>query len=182
MNASMLSPARSFAALRMTTLALLLTACGSSGVVVKPQILTPPPSSPRSEFFVEKTEIQSRETGSEAWQRNEVYARLVQETLKASLRDRGKAIVPPPGDVVRSRVYLAYGAAPVKTKDRRRAKAHVEIRLQLLDGTSGGVLYTTHTLVPVDQSVLSDMGWGPEADQVIREILEKAALDFTSRL
>jgi len=30
--------------------------------------------------------------------------------------------------------------------------------------------------------VLTKLGWGPEADQVIREVLEKTALDFASRL
>ena len=169
--------------LALLGLTLALAACGGgSSIVVKPQILTPPPSSPRAEFFVEKTEVQSRETGTDAWERNETYGRLVAETLKSSLREKGKALVPPPGDVVRSRVYLAYGAAPVKTKDQRRSKAHVEVRLQLLDGTSGAVLYTTHTLVPIDQSLFSSAGWSPETDQLIREILEKAALDFTSRL
>ena len=160
---------------------MLLAACGG-GTTIKPQVLTPPPSSPRSEFFVEKAEVQSREVGSEAWQRNAEYGRVLTEALRGALRDRGKALSAPPADVVRAKVYLAYGAAPVKTKDSRRAKAHVEVRLQLLDATNGAVLYTTHTLAPLSESVLTKLGWGPEADQVIREVLEKTALDFASRL
>ena len=165
----------------MTALALLLTAC-SSATTIKPQVLTPPPSAPRTEFFVEKADVQSRETGTEAWQRNAEYGRLLTEALRAALRDRGKTLSAPPADVVRAKVYLAYGAAPVKTKDNRRAKAHVEVRLQLLDAANGAVLYTTHTVAPVEESVLTKLGWGTESDQVIREVLEKAALDFASRL
>ena len=162
-------------------LATLLTACGGA-TAIKPQVLTPPPSSPRSEFFVEKAEVQSREVGSEAWRRNAEYGQVLTEALRAALRDRGKTLSAPPADVVRARVYLAFGAAPVKSKDSRKAKAHVEVRLQLLDRATGAVLYTTHTLAPLSQSVLTKFGFGTETDQLIREVLEQAALDFASRL
>jgi len=165
----------------LASMTLALAACGGgTGVVVKPQVLTPPPSSPRSDFFVEKTEVQSREVGSEAWQRNEEYGRVLTETLRAALRDRGKNVTSPPADVVRAKVYLAYGAAPVTTKDSRRSKAHVEVRLQLLDAATGAAIYTTHTLTPITRPTF---GWNsPDTDQVIREVLDKAALDFVSRL
>lgn len=162
------------------TLALAACGGGGSGVVVKPLVLTPPPSSPRSDFFVEKTDVQSRETGQEIWERNEVYGRLLTETLRAALRDRGKNLTPPPANVVRARVYLAYEATRVKGKDSKRAKPHAEVRLQLLDAASGAVIYTTHTLTPVDRPTL---GWNSaDMDQVIREVLDKAAQDFVSRL
>ena len=162
-------------------LAMLLTACGGA-TTVKPQVLTPPPSAPRSEFFVEKAEVRSREVGSEAWRRNAEYSRVLTDALRSALRDRGKTLSAPPADRVRARVYLAFGAAPVKSKDSRKAKAHVEVRLQLLDAATRKVLYTTHTLAPLSESVLAKFGFGTESDQVIREVLEKTALDFASRL
>lgn len=160
---------------------LLLAACGGgSGVVVKPQVTTPPPSSPRSEFFVETTQVQSREVGPEAWGYNEAYARLMTETLRTRLQDRGKTLTPPPANVVRTRLYIAYGGGPVKGKDAKRAKAHVEVRLQLLDAATGAAIYTTHTLTPINKRAF---GWNsPDTHQVIREVLDKAAEDFVSRL
>ena len=163
-----------------TLLALWLAGCsgGGGGIAVKPQVLTPPPSAPRSEFFVEKPEVQSREVGEEAWQRNAGYGAALNEALRGALRERGKTLAPPPADIVRAKVYLAYGAAPVKTRESRRARAHVEVRLQLVDPASGAVLYSTHTLTPLEDALL----WGPEVDEVIRDVLRQAALDFASRL
>lgn len=169
---------RSFAALGATVLAAALAACGGD-LPVKPQVLTPPPSAPRTAFFVEKPDVQSREVGSAAWERNAACAELLAEALRHALRERGKTLSPPPADIVRAKVYLAYGAAPVKVKESRRAKAHVEIRLQLIDPATGGVLYSTHTLRPIDRSPL---GWGREVDDVIREVVQQAAEDFASRL
>jgi hypothetical protein len=162
-------------------MALALTACGGgTGVVVKPQVLTPPPSAPRAEFFVEKTAVQSREVGAEAWERNERYGRLLADTLRKRLADAGKTLTPPPANVVRSKVYLAYGEGPVATRDRRRAKAHVEVRLQLLDAATGQVIYTTHTLTPIARQPFA---WNaPDTDAVVREVLDQAAADFVSRL
>lgn len=163
-------------------LTLLLAACGGggSGIVVKPVVLTPAPSSPRADFFVENTDVQSRETGKEAWERNEIYGRLLTETLRAALRDRGKNLTPPPANIVRAKIYLAYGATPVKGKDSKRARPHVEVRLQLLDAASGAAIYTTHTLTPIERPTF---GWNSaDMDTVIREVLDKTAQDFVSRL
>jgi len=171
------------AGLRMTMLTVPLTlalaGCGGTDLVVKSQVLTPPPSAPRTAFFVEKPDVQSRETGSEAWQRNAGYGELLARELRAALQDRGKALADPPADLVRSRVYVAFGKAPVKSEDRRRAKAHVEVRLQLVDPARGAVLYSTHTLAPIEDA---PFGWGPEMDEIVREALRHAAQDFASRL
>ena len=162
-------------------MALALAACGgNAGVVVKPQVLTPPPSAPRAEFFVEKAAVQSREVGAEAWERNEQYGRLLADTLRKHLAAAGKTLTAPPANVVRSKVYLAYGEAPVTTKESQRARAHVEVRLQLLDAATGQVIYTTHTLTPIARQPFA---WNaPDTDAVIREVLDKAAADFVSRL
>jgi hypothetical protein len=160
---------------------LALAACGGgSGIVVKPLVITPPPSSPRADFFVEKTDVQSRETGQEVWERNAAYGQLLTETLRAQLREHGKNVTSPPADVVRAKIYLAYGSTRAKAKDSKRAKPHVEVRLQLLDAATGAAIYTTHTLTPIAQPTF---GWNSaDMDAVIREVLEKAAQDFVSRL
>lgn len=161
---------------------LLLTAC-AGGPTVKPQVLTPPPSAPRAEFVLEKIEVQSREVGEDAWQRNAQYGQVLGEALRAALRDQGKTLVAPPADTIRARVYLAYGKAPVKSKEKRqRAKPHIEVRLQLLEGGTSVVRYSTHTQAPIKASPFAGFGWGPDEDQVIREVMEQAAKDFVSRL
>jgi hypothetical protein len=159
-------------------LAALLVACGGD-VAVRPQVLTPPPSAPRPAFFVEKAEVQSREVGNEAWQRNEDYGRELAEALREALRARGKTLSAPPADIVRAKVYLAHGKAPVKSPGTPRAGAYVEVRLELLDHTGGTTLYTTHTLTPIPGR---RFGLGPEPDEVIRRVLAEAARDFASRL
>lgn len=160
---------------------LSLAACGGgSGLVVKPQVLTPPPSAPRVEFFVEKAAVQSREVGADAWQRNEEYGRLLGEALRQHLADAGKTLTAPPANVVRAKVYLAYGDTRVRSRDAQRSGAHVEVRLQLLDADGGQVIYTTHTLTPIGRPAFR---WsGPDTDALIREVLDKAAADFVSRL
>jgi hypothetical protein len=158
----------------------LLTACSGSPTI-KHQVLTPPPSAPRAEFALEKPDVQSREVGEDAWKRNEQYGRTLTEALRTALQDRDKTIVPPPADTVRARVYIAYGAAPVKVKGRR-AEAHVEVRLQLVDPETGAVRYSTHTQAPIAPSWFASWFGGPDRDTIIREVLEKAARDFVSRL
>jgi hypothetical protein len=158
---------------------MLLAACGDAGIAVKPQVLTPPPSAPRTVFFVEKPDVQSREVGNEAWQRNAAYGELLADHLRRALQERDKTLTSPPADIVRSKVYLAYGKAPVKVADSRRAKTYVEVQLRLIDAATGRVLYSTHTLTPIEDPLL---GWGPEIDEVIREVLRHASADFASRL
>lgn len=174
-------PPRTFGKIDLTLFLLTwaLAGCGGTGFLARSQVLTPPPSAPRSTFFVEKPDVQSREVGDAAWQRNAGYADLLARELRAALQDRGKTLADPPADRVRSRVYVAFGKAPVKQADRRRTRAHVEIRLQLVDPARGAVLYSTHTLAPIEQG---PFGWGPEVDEIVREALRGAAQDFASRL
>lgn len=162
-------------------LTLLVSAC-ASGPAIKHQVLTPPPSSPRVEFALDKVDVQSRETGEDAWARNERYGRWLADALRASLAAQGKTMSAPPADTIRARVYLAYGAAAVKSRDRKRAKPHVEVRLQLIEAGSGVVRYSTHTQAPITSSALARFGWAPDDDEIIRQVLEKAAQDFASRL
>jgi hypothetical protein len=162
-------------------LALLITACATPPEI-KPQVVIPPPSAPRSEFFIGKVQVQSRETGAEAWQRNEDYARALAEALKGALRAHDKSLAPPPADSIRPKLYLAYAPITSTAKGGRRADAHVEVSLELLDGASGMVRYSTHTRTVIKPSMLSKVGWAPEADQLIRAVLETAAQDFVSRL
>jgi hypothetical protein len=157
---------------------LVVAAC--SGPAIKHQVLTPPPSSPRTQFFLEKPEVQSREVGEAAWQRNAAYGEVLTQALRAALQEAGKTLGGPPAAAIRAQVYVAYGAAPVKAKDSVRSKAHVEVRLQLLDG--GTVRYSTHTQAPIKAAPFAGWGWGPDSDQIIREVLEKSAQDFVSRL
>jgi hypothetical protein len=164
---------RFLAALGMT----LITACTPPGPAIKHQVMTPPPSAPRAEFFVERPDVRSREVGEEAWRRNEQYAGALYDVLLALLVDRGKAIVAPPATTVRARAYLGYGPGPVRSKESRRAKAHVEVRLQLLDAASGAVVYSTLSQAPLAKGLDES-----EADAMIREVLEQAARDFVSRL
>jgi hypothetical protein len=86
-------------------------------------------------------------------------------------------------DLIRSRVYIAYDDVPIKGKPGQRNKAHVEVRLQLVD-TGGTVRYSTHTQVPIQESSMPGwLGGNPmNADEIIRATLEKAAQDFASRL
>lgn len=156
---------------------MTLLACSSDGPVIEQQVLTPPPSAPRAEFFVAKAEVQSREVGNAAWERNETYGRALAEALRSALRDRGKALASPPADTVRAKVYLAYGPAPVKVKDKKKADGYAEIRLQLHDAASGAVVYTTHTMAQIPRFAGDE-----ESDAIIRAALEKAARDFASRL
>lgn len=161
---------------------MLLAGCGG-GPRIKHQVLTPPPSSPQSEFFVEKPEVQSREVGEEAWMRNEHYAQLLTGALTSALQIRGKTLAPPPAHRIRARVYLAYGAAPVKAKGSKRGKPHIEIRLQLVEPAGGSVRYSTHTYTPIQPRPLA--GWfgdAQTADEIIRQALDAAARDFVSRL
>jgi hypothetical protein len=160
---------------------LLLAGCGGSAAI-RHQVLTPPPSSPVKVFFVERAQVQSRETGDEAWSRNEECGRVLTEALRSELQNRGKTLANPPADSVRARVYVAYGDAPVRTKDTIKGKAHIEVRLQLLEGNSETVRYSTFTIAPIKPSLLAKMGWAPETEQMIREALQAAARDFASRL
>ena len=157
----------------------LLAAC-SSGPTIKHQVLTPPPSAPRAEFVLEKVDIQSREVGEDAWKRNEEYGALLMNALRGALSARGKSEVSPPGERIRPRVYLAYGVSPVAAPGSPRAKAHIEVRLQLLDET-GAIRYSTHTQTPIAPTSFFGFG-GQTTDEIIREVLEKAARDFVSRL
>lgn len=162
-------------------LTLLVSACASSPAI-KHQVLTPPPSSPRTEFGIEKVDVQSRETGEDAWARNERYGRWLADSLRAALAGHGKTVAVPPADTIRARVYLAYGAAAVKSRDGKRAKPYVEVRLQLVEAGSGVVRYSTHTQAPIPSSALARFGWAPDDDEIIRQVLDKAAQDFVSRL
>jgi hypothetical protein len=164
-------------------LTMALAGCGGGELNIRSQVLTPPPSSPRAEFYVEKPEVQSRETGDAVWQQNAEYARLLADKLKSALRDKGKTLTPPPTDLVRSRIYLAYTDVPIKGKPGQGAKAHIEVRLQLVD--AGGVVrYSTHTQAPIQESrTPAWLGGNPvTADEIIRATLERAAQDFVSRL
>jgi hypothetical protein len=163
----------------LAAITLLLAACGNAGPTVKSQVLTPPPSAPRAVFYVEKPDVQSRDVGSEAWGRNAAYGELLANHLRRALQERDKTLTAPPADIVRSKVYLAYGKAPVKAPDSRRAKSHIEVQLRLIDAATGRVLYSTHTLTPIEDSLL---GWGAEIDETIREVLRHASTDFASRL
>jgi hypothetical protein len=169
----------SLAALGMT----LLFACGGRPSI-KGQVLTPPPSAPRAEFYVEKPDVQSRETGEAVWEKNAAYGRALGDALRAALRDGGKSIVAPPADLVRSRIYIAYQDVPIKGKPGQGAKAHVEVRLQLVEGGTGKVLYSTHTQAPIKEGGMPGwLGGDPvTADEIIRATLEQASRDFASRL
>jgi len=158
---------------------LALSACAGAPEITH-QVLVPPPSAPRTEFFIEKVQVQSRETGAEAWQRNEQYGRVLTDALKDALRAQDKTLAPPPADSIRPKLY--FGRTAVKTKGERRTGAQVEVRLELIDGASGAVRYSTYTQTPIDPSMLSKFGWAPEADELIRDILQKSAQDFVSRL
>jgi uncharacterized lipoprotein YmbA len=167
----------------VAAMALLLAACGSAPTI-KTQVLTPPPSAPRAQFYVEKPEVQSRETGDAAWHKNDQYGRALTDALKAALRDKGKTIVAPPADLVRTKIYLAYEDVPIPGKPGKYNKAHVEVRLQLVD-TSGTVRYSTHTQAVIEAGSRI-AGWfgsdAPTPDEIIRAALETAARDFASRL
>ena len=160
---------------------VLLTAC-SGGPEIRHLVVIPPPSAPRSEFFIEKVQVQSRETGAEAWQRNERYGRALTDALKAALHAHDKALAPPPADSILPKLYLAYAPVKAAAQGSRRASAQIEVRLELIDGASGAVRYVTHTETPIHRSMLAKFGWAPEADEFIREVLEKSARDFVSRL
>jgi hypothetical protein len=166
-----------FVAALVTT--LLLGAC--AGPAIRHHVLTPPPSAPRTAFVLEAVDVQSREVGEEAWKRNEAYGALLMDALRAALAARGKAEVQPPGDRIRPRVYLAHGDAPVAARGSRRAKAHVEVRLQLLDAQTGAIRYSTHTQAPIAPTSFFGLG-GKTSDEIIREVLQQAAQDFVSRL
>jgi len=169
---------RFLASLGMT---LLLAACASAPEI-RPRVLIAPPPAPRLEFFIEKVQVQSRETGADALQHNEDYSRALADALKAALRAHDKTLAPPPAGSIRPKLYLAYTALSSTNKGGRRAEAYVEVRLELVDDAGGPVLYATHTRSPIDPSLLAKFGWAPEADQLIREVLKSAALDFVSRL
>ena len=160
---------------------MTLTACASAPPIT-PQVVIPPPSTPGAEFFLDKVQVQSRETGADAWQRNDDYARALGDALKEALRVREKALAPPPADHIRAKLYIAYAPAPATAKGAKRASARVEVRLELVESAGGAVRYSTLTETPISASLLSKVGWAPEADQLIRDVLKKAADDFVSRL
>lgn len=162
-------------------LALALAGCASPPEI-RHQVVVPPPPAPRAEFFLEKVQVQSRETGAEVAQRNEDYARALAESLKQALLAREKTLAPPPADSIKPKLYLAYAPVPAADRRNKRAGARVEVRLELVDAASGKVSYSTHTETEIAPSLLSKVGWAPEADQLIREVIEKSAKDFVSRL
>jgi hypothetical protein len=161
---------------------LLLSACHGGGPPIRSQVLTPPPATPSAQFFVEKAEVQSRETGDEAWRRNQEYARLLTESLRAALQGAGKVIAPPPATVVRPRIYLAWNDPPVKNGEAQGEKARVEIRLQLLDPETKAVRYSTLTQSAIAPSAIVGYKYGDDRDQNVRKALDAAVADFVSRL
>ncbi|HUR42166.1 MAG TPA: hypothetical protein VM240_13455 [Verrucomicrobiae bacterium] len=161
----------------MTTLALLLAGCASTPLDIKHVVLTAPPSKPSTEFRIDAPEMASREVGRAAWTRNDALGHALAQELRAALADKGKKVDSGSANAVRAKVYLAFGASPVATRDKRRAKAHVEVRLQWVDARGGQVLYTTHTLVPLPAT-----GDPAEAEPLIREVFAASARDFASRL
>ena len=162
-------------------LGMTLAACAPTGAITH-QVLTPAPSSPLTEFYVEKAQVQSRETGDNAWQRNDGIARRLTEAVRAALQAKGKTLATAPGDTVRSKVYVAYGDADVRTRDTVKGKAHIEIRIEVLQENSGTVRYSTFTVAPITEGLLAKVGVGEESDQLIRDAVDSAAQDFASRL
>lgn len=174
-----IGPAKNDLTLFLALAAMTLTACAGAPEIV-PQVVVGPPQAPRAAFFIEKVQAQSRETASDARERNEAYARALSEQLKEALRAAGKSLEPPPADSIRPKLYLAYEPVTSSARGGRRAEAYVEVRLELVDA-AGTVLYVTHTRAVVRRMPLQS-GWTPEADQLAREALATAVRDFVSRL
>jgi hypothetical protein len=154
--------------------AVILAACAPS---IRHEVLTPPPSSPRAEFFLEKPEVLSREVGDEAWRRNEQLSESMARLLRDSLAARGKILAALPIAAIRSRIYLGFGDAPARAPGKRRPLAYIEVRLELLEARR--VRYSTHTRTKIKPSLF---GLGPDVEEIIQDTLRQAAEDFVSRL
>jgi hypothetical protein len=158
---------------------MTLIACASAPPVV-PQVLVPPPATPRAGFYIERIQAQSREGNAAAQERNDVYARALTANLREALREAGKVLAAPPADSIRAKLYFAYEPVTTTGQGRRRAEAFVEVRLELVDA-AGAVLYVTYLRAVAPRGPRS-AGWSAEADQLARDALSQAARDFVSRL
>ena len=164
------------AALGMT----LLSACGG-GPAVKSDVLTPPPATPSTEFFVEKAAVRSRESGDDAWRRNQEYGRQLSQSLRDGLAAAGKGIAPPPALVIRPQIYLAWEDPPRKNGVAQGEKARIEIFLQLVDSETRAVRYSTLTKCNIANSGLLHSG-EDDRDLNVSRAIDQAVEDFISRL
>lgn len=163
----------------LPVLALGLAACAPT---IRHQIITPPPSAPRAAFQVEAAEVQSREVGDDAWRYNKQIAdhltQALERALDAARKPRARTAATP---VIRSRVYLAYGEAPVRAR-RARAGQYIEVRLELVE-PDNQVRYSTFTKVKLQPTPMGEwFGVGADVEETIREVLQRSAEDFISRL
>ena len=163
---------------------LLLAACGSAGPAVKSEVLTPPLATTATaitEFFVEKADVRSRETGDDAWRRNQDYGRQLSQSLRDALTTGGKSIVPPPALVIRPQIYLAWEDPPKKNGVAQGEKARIEIFLQLIDPETRAVRYSTLTKGNIAGGGLLRAG-EDDRDLNVSRAIDRAVEDFMSRL
>jgi hypothetical protein len=160
---------------------LLLAACGSAGPPVKSEVLTPAPATPSKEFFVEKADVRSRETGDDAWRRNQEYGRQLSQSLRDALTAAGKNIAPPPALVIRPQIYLAWEDPPRKNGVSQGEKARVEIVLQLVDPETRAVRYSTLTKCNIATGALLHAS-EDDRDLNVSRAIDKAVENFVSRL
>lgn len=169
-----------FAGVLAAALAGTLAGCGG-GPPIRSTVLTPPPSTPSREFFVEKTDVRSRDSGDDAWRRNQEYGRLLNQALKDALAAAGKTLAPPPALVIRPQIYLAWEDPPKKGGVAQGEKARVEIFLQLVDTETRAVRYSTLTKSDIAPKGMLT-GDSDNRDLNVTTALDKAVADFVSRL
>lgn len=162
------------------SLAGALAGCGG-GSPIRSTVLTPPPAAPSDEFFVEKADVRSRDTGDDAWRRNQEYGRLLSQALKDALATAGKTIAPPPALVIRPQIYLAWEDPLKKGGVAQGEKARVEIFLQLVDTETRAVRYSTLTKSDIAPKGLLS-GGGGDRDLNVSRAIDQAVADFVSRL
>ena len=171
--------------LRISLVAALLgmTLAGCATTDITHQVLTPAPSSPLSTFFIERAQVQSRETGDTAWQRNDDIARRLVEGVRAALTARSKTLMSSPTELlVRTKAYVAYRDASVRTRDSIKGKPHIEIRIEVVEAATQVVRYSTFTVAPIREGLLAGMGVGEQSDELIQNAIDSAAQDFAARL
>ena len=160
---------------------LLLAACGG-GPPIRTDVLAPAPTRAASEFFVEKSEVRSRETGEDARSRAQAYGRSLTQALRDSLTSAGKRIVQPPALVVRSRLYVAWEDPALKSGVAQGDKARVEILLQVVDPDTRAVLYSTLTKSEIAPKAIAGYEYGEDRGANIDKAITQAVQDFVSRL
>ena len=169
----------------LAALACAAAIAGCSAPDIRPAVVTPLQTHGiHSEIQLLPPEVSSRETDAGARRRNQIAAAAVTSALEKSLAARGKPVGSNGRYTVISRVHVVYKGARVKVGEQTKTEAgSIEVQLVLQDRTRDEAAYSTLTKTAVAPTLWASwFGWGPDADDIMRETIEGAAADFASRL